>query len=144
MLEERVAELIVNSDCCESRAIAVDKQAHIFAGAAVAMAASSVIYATISPVFVAKKIVAAAALSVAAGTTAGALKELVDYYDPNGTVDSGDFWATMLGSGIGATVSTGVASISFALLRSTTGAVIINGVFAIVCGYTALHIVGKI
>ena len=143
-LFQSVNEMEITSEEVCSRAVTVDKYAHIFAGAAVAMATTSAIYACTPGIFVAKKVAAAAALSVSAGVTAGALKELWDYFDPNGTVDFGDFIATALGSGIGTVFAAGVTSISCALLQSTTGSVIINGVFAVVCGYTALHIVGKI
>ena len=143
-LLQTVSEIETSTEELSSRAVTVDKYAHVFAGAAVAMATTSAVYACTPSILVARKVAAAAALSVSAGVTAGALKELVDYFVPGWCVDFGDFVATALGSGIGTVFAAGVTSISYALLQSTTGAVIINGVFAVVCGYTALHIMGYI
>lgn len=68
----------------------LDKQAHLLAGAAIALAAGY-----FAPAW--------AALIVAVG--AGALKEVYDRFHPERhTVDAADFWATALGGVVGSVV----------------------------------------
>lgn len=127
----------------ESRAIDTDKKAHFFAGAGVALVAASLIYAT-TPIAVPGKITAAAAVAVATGVAAGALKELYDYVSGKGVVDVNDFWATGLGAAVGGVVVVGVGSVVTAFTFSTTGAAIICGVLGGIFSYYALQYNGNI
>lgn len=71
--------------------LTLDKQAHLLAGAAIALAAGYFV-----PVW--------AALAVAVG--AGVLKEGYDRFHPDRhTVDAADFWATALGGVVGALIA---------------------------------------
>lgn len=126
-----------------ARGIDLDKQAHAFAGASAALITAAVVYVATPHFFVPAKIAAGAALGVAAGITAGALKELLDSWG-YGTVDFMDWVYTAGGAAIGGVVAGGIASVSVAIGIGFDGAAIIIGTMGAVLGITALRMMGWI
>jgi len=133
-----INDIDLNKDLYNRAAWGIDKKVHLFAGATVSLVAATAVYAATPMVAVKAKIITAAAVAAASGITAGALKELWDSCG-HGTVDFYDFLATSAGAVAATTVSTAVGAITIAITTKPTAAVIICGVFSVICGAETLN-----